>query len=217
MILKVFLCGMLAVIPAVFAQLLFLKAIEKLPFSPFLILILSLFIGVALVEEVTKYLVVRFKVLGSSELDEPLDVMLYMIIAALGFAALENVFYLFGPEDISDVFWTNIFRFLGAVFGHALWAGTLGYFLALSFYKPKEKLKLLALGLFLAIALHGAFDYAIIQMIETEKLAWFDLIVVMTISLAIFVTLGFKKLQKMKSVCLPGFTLTKPKQASKIN
>jgi len=232
MILRVFLYGMLVTIPAAIIQLGFLEITEKLTYWPFLILTLNIFFGVALVEEFSKYLVVKIKVLRSSELDEPLDVMLYMIIAALGFAALENVLYLsriymFPPLDIvcpdfltniiqflsvvfghtfsEDVFYavflTNIFRFLGAVFGHALWSGTLGYFLALSFYEPKQRLKLLILGFVLAVSLHAAFNYAIMQIAKTGNPVWFLLIIIMLIGLAIFVTLGFKRLQKIKSIC----------------
>jgi RsiW-degrading membrane proteinase PrsW (M82 family) len=41
--------------------------------------------------EIFKYLVVRFKVIKNPAFDEPTDIMLYMIIAALGFAAVENI------------------------------------------------------------------------------------------------------------------------------
>ncbi|HUW71961.1 MAG TPA: PrsW family intramembrane metalloprotease [Candidatus Humimicrobiaceae bacterium] len=232
MILRVFLYGMLVTIPAAILSLGFLEVTEKLSCSPFLILILNIFVGVALIEEFSKYLVVKASVLRSSELDEPLDVMLYMIIAALGFAALENILYLFRiyffpPTDIvcpvfltnvihflsvvfggtfsGDIFYavflTNIFRFLGAVFGHALWSGILGYFLALSFYDPKQRLRLLIQGLVSAAALHAAFNYVIMQAAETENLIWFLLIIIMLAGLAIFITLGFKRLKKMKSIC----------------
>lgn len=202
MVLKVFFWGMLATLPIISFYFLaealgFTEDISRFLSSLIIIQIL----GMALVEEVLKYLVVSGKVLKNSELDEPLDVMLYMIIAALGFAALENVLYLFQLEDISGVFWTNVFRFLAPVFGHALWSGTLGYFLALSFYEPKRKLKLLTLGISLAAFLHAAFNYVIIQTIETKNLAWVLLIIIMLISLAIFVIFGFKRLQKLKSVC----------------
>ena len=201
MILKVFLYGMLAVIPAAIIQFGFIGFFKNLPLSPFLILTLSLFIGVALVEEVSKYLVVHLKVLKSPELDEPLDVMLYMIVAALGFAALENILYLLQAETISDILLLNLLRFIAPVFGHALWSGTLGYFLALSFYEPKQKLKLLIFGFALVSFLHAAFNYVIMQAAETEDGKWLIWIIIMIISLAIFVTLGFKRLQKLKSIC----------------
>ena len=206
MVLKVFFWGMLATLPIISFSFLievlgFTEDISKFLSSSVLIQILYFFLGIALVEEILKYLVVSGKILRSSELDEPLDLMLYMIIAALGFAALENILYLLRPEDISGVFLTNVFRFLAPVFGHALWSGTLGYFLALSLYEPKRKLKLLTLGFALAIFLHAAFNYAIIQIMETENLAWILLIIIMLISLAIFIIFGFKRLQKLKSVC----------------
>src|SRR3989338_2523068 len=61
--------------------------------SPWGYLLYSL-LAVALVEELVKYFVVRAKVMENSALDEPIDVMLYMIISALGFAALENILLL---------------------------------------------------------------------------------------------------------------------------
>jgi RsiW-degrading membrane proteinase PrsW (M82 family) len=232
MILKVFFYGMLMIIPAAIVQLWFIEEVAKSAHSSFLILILSILIGVALIEEFSKYLVVKTSALESSELDEPLDVMLYMIVAALGFAALENILYLFRiylfpPTDIvSPVFFTNLvhyfgtvlgytfsekafyavfltnaIRFIGAVLGHALWSGTLGYFLALSFYEPKQKVKLLTLGLTLAVSLHAAFNYAIMQIGKTGNSLWFLLIIGISVGLAIFVTLGFKRLKRMKSIC----------------
>ena len=71
MVLKIFLYGLLAALPAVFLEVGIFQEFEKLPLSPALITILNIFIGVALVEEVLKYLVVRGKVLNSSEFDEP--------------------------------------------------------------------------------------------------------------------------------------------------
>jgi len=213
MILKVFLWGMFATLPII-SLYFFIEALDYwietidliegfLAFisSSTIIYILYLFLGIALVEEVLKYLVVRGKVLKNSELDEPLDVMLYMIIAALGFAALENILYLFQAETLPDVLWTNLLRFIAPVFGHALWSGTLGYFLALSFYEPRQKLKLLLFGFFLASFLHASFNYVIIKAAETDDQRWLIWIIIMIISLAISVTLGFKRLQKLKSVC----------------
>ena len=171
---------------------------------------------VALPEEVMKYLVVRNKVLKSSELDEPTDVILYCIIAALGFAAVENIFYLvFYQLQFLKMVLVNSFRFLGAIFLHALCAGTLGYFLALSFYQPKKKTFLFFSGLSLSVLLHGFFNFFIIKMGETvgEKngtiiifqpgaLAFYSIgIVAILVGLATFVSLGFKRLKKLQSVC----------------
>ena len=91
-VIKIFFYGMLIAIPAVFLEMGIFKGFDKIggwmALSPFLITIFNTFIGVALIEEVLKYLVVREKVLKNPEFDEPIDAVLYMIIAALGFAAL---------------------------------------------------------------------------------------------------------------------------------
>ena len=46
-------------------------------------------------EEVAKYLIIKIRILRDPEFDEPIDAMIYMIIAGLGFAALENILVLF--------------------------------------------------------------------------------------------------------------------------
>lgn len=219
MILKIFLYGMLATLPAIFIESGFSQEVAKLPISVFPALLLNIFVGVALVEEFLKYLVVRDKVFKSPELDEPLDVMLYMIISALGFATLENLLIFLPLKrfflDFSKIFILAGFRFVSATFLHALCSGSLGYFLALSFYRPKKQIKFLVFGFFLAIALHGFYNFSIIkieenlerineQIIITNPLLFFSSLVIVIsilVSLGIFVTIGFKKLKKIKGIC----------------
>ncbi len=201
MILKIFFCGLLIAIPTVFIEVGIFQEIEKLTLAPALIVILNTFVGVALVEEFLKYLVVREKVLKSPEFDEPLDAMLYMIIAALGFAALENILILLplGPTFLAGrVLSISAFRFLGATFLHVLCSATVGYFLALSFFETKKRLRLLSLGLGISIFLHGLYNFSIMEM-EGFLKALIPAIIL--IGLAIFVSLGFKRLKKIKGVC----------------
>ena len=49
------------------------------------------YLWAAFVEEVVKYLAVYFIVLRSPDFDEPVDAMVYMLTAAMGFAAMENI------------------------------------------------------------------------------------------------------------------------------
>jgi RsiW-degrading membrane proteinase PrsW (M82 family) len=168
--------------------------------SSFFLQILYIFIGIALIEEILKYLVVRGKVLRSPELDEPIDVMLYMIIAALGFAALENILILWGNQriNLSETLWISGIRFISATFLHALVSGTFGYFLALSLFDIKNQKKLLFGGLGAAIALHGFYDLFIIEIEGVMKIIIPGIIL---ISLALFISWGFRRLKKMKSIC----------------
>lgn len=202
MILKIFFWGMIAAIPAVFIELGFFQITGRLPLPYFLISLLNVFLGVALVEELLKYFVVRERVFSSSELDEPLDVMLYMIIAALGFVTFENILIFLSPQifdlKIGETLALAIFRFISATFLHALASGALGFFLALSFFDVKKRFLYFMSGLFLASLLHGIYNFYI--MTEGGYLRFLAPAIII-IGLAIFVSYGFKKLKNLKSVC----------------
>src|SRR3989344_4292320 len=97
MIIKVFTYGALGTVPLFFIQIGLMRMVTAAGMPAVLTSLATWFLVVALTEELLKYLVVRFSVLNSADLDEPLDIMLYMVVAALGFAAAENVLYLFSP------------------------------------------------------------------------------------------------------------------------
>ena len=158
------------------------------------------FLGIAFVEEFLKYLVVREKVLNSPEFDEPTDAMLYMIITALGFAALENVLYLF-PMPFFEMLKINIVRSMGAIFLHALWSGTVGYFLAFSLMELKKRTNFIVLGLLISTLLHGLYNISIIITEGSENNIFILIPIIMIIGLAFFVLFGFRKLKKIASVC----------------
>ena len=185
----------------------------------FLFFILGHIVAIGLVEELTKFIIVRQKVLNDKEFDEPLDAMLYMIITALGFAALENLLYLspfllpsWFPEEaklsLREAALVTGFRFVGATFLHALASGLIGYFLAYSMFFPKRKRLLLVIGIITASILHGLFNISIIGLsagAQNQNPALVIIFVVSLItilsSLAIFVSFGFNKLKKLKSIC----------------
>lgn len=201
MVLKIFFYGILAALPAILLEMGVLGFLEELKFSPSLLAFLNIFIGVALIEESLKYLVVREKVLDHPEFDEPIDIMLYMIIAALGFAAAENILILFslGPVFLlGNVFTVSLLRFWGATFLHALCSGSLGYFWALAIFETKRGKNLLAIGLIQAVVLHGLYNFSIMEL--SGKLSFLIPIAVL-VYLAIFLYFSFKKLKKIKSVC----------------
>jgi len=164
--------------------------------SPFLMSILNTFVGVALTEETLKYLVVRGKIINNPEFDESIDAMLYMIIAALGFAASENILILFQIQStllLRQTLFVLLLRFWGATLLHALCSGMVGFYLALSFLKYKrEKLRLIGLGLVIAICLHGLYNFFIIKG-GMEFLVPLAILMV----LALFVALGLKKLKRL--------------------
>ena len=70
-----------------------------------------------IIEEVLKYAAALIVVLWHKAVDEPIDVIIYTITIALGFAALENALFIFNPlvaGEITNTLLTGMFRFLGA-------------------------------------------------------------------------------------------------------
>lgn len=201
MVLKIFLYGMLIALPTALIELGISEETKKLTLSSFPLSLINIFLGVALIEEFLKYLVVREKVLDHHEFDEPLDTMLYMIISALGFAASENILIFFNLSQVSFLHAAvemSASRFISATFLHALCSGTFGYFLAMSFYEQKNKLKFTILGLGISVLLHGLYNFSIMNL---ESPLNFLIPMVILVVLAIFVSLGFGRLKKIKSVC----------------
>lgn len=121
----------------------------------------------ATIEEIMKYLVVALVVLWRKEVNDPIDVMVYMVTAALGFAALENTLFLFSSISVgtlADTIITGNLRFLGSSLLHVLASATVGFTLAISFYTKKRTHILYAsIGLILAIALHSVFNLLILS------------------------------------------------------
>ena len=199
MILKVFLWGAFISLPAIILEKWLGYFLIKLTLPLTLLNFINLFLNAALVEELLKYSVFKIKVLKSSEFDEPVDSLIYMIVVALGFAAIENILIIFRLNSLfslRSIFLISLLRFLGATFLHTLTSGIIGYFLALSFYQAKKRL--LVQGIIIAVALHGFYNFFIMRI---EKALSFFLLVIILISLVVFLNFAFKRLKKIRSTC----------------
>lgn len=203
MVLKVFVWAGLITIPVIFLEGSISKILQMMPLPQQVREFLSFLIVVALVEELAKYAIVKWKVFSRSVLDEPLDVMLYMIISALGFAAFENILKLFLldselPLSFLQVMRFSILRFVGATFLHGLASALFGYCLALSFFNSRQRHLYFILGLACSTALHGVFNLYIIR---SEGLAQILLPTGVLMVLGFFVSVALEHLKKLKSVC----------------
>lgn len=206
-IIKIFLWGALSTVPVILIQLQLTKWLVLLPIPQIYIFIIYWFLVIALTEEIFKFLVVKFKGYNDGEFDEPIDSMIYMIISALGFAAVENTIYII-PAFSAHMAFNDLItrtaiitslRFIGATFLHTLCSGTIGYFMALSFCDSKNRLRLSILGFLIAVTLHGLYNFSIM----TIEQGWIKIIIPIAILfiLGTFVMHEFDKLKKMKSVC----------------
>lgn len=120
----------------------------------------------AAAEELLKYLVAVVVILWRRSVDEPIDFMVYLITVALGFAALETGLFLLEPlgrGDISGGIITGNLRFMGAALIHTLSSATVGFFIAITYYKSYlVQCISLCTGLILAVVLHTLFNHHII-------------------------------------------------------
>lgn len=209
MVIKIFLFGML-VAPLALAIELGLLALVNQPntFKELFLgpkslyaFLLNIIIFAPFIEEYLKYSVVKAKVLANAEFDEPLDAMLYCIIAALGFAAVENLLVAL-QLNIQEAALQMAARFLSATFLHALASGLFGFWLALSILYRRHKIKFLALGFALAIFCHSLYNYLIWRWDATSSTRpYFYLIVLLLCLMAGLVFYQFKKLKKILSIC----------------
>lgn len=121
----------------------------------------------AAIEELFKFGAAYLAALRFRVFDEPLDGVIYLVTAALGFSALENVFFLLTPAGSGDALRTIVtgdLRFIGASLLHTLSSATIGVSLALSFYKSAGVRRFAALGgVILATALHTLFNFFILR------------------------------------------------------
>ena len=217
-IIKIFIWGMLLAPLAVLSELFLIWLIDPgsgywslkdyLPASAFVQLALTTAFVPALVEEYLKYSIVRQKFVKTSAFDEPTDVMLFCIIAALGFAAVENLIIVskIPFPDFGQALTVIGFRFLGATWLHVLASALAGYFLAKGLLYTQKLRRLALLGLTVAIILHTCYNYLVIVIIgepnDSHRILYFFFILLFLIISSIFVAFCFKKLKKMQSICL---------------
>lgn len=113
------------------------------------------FFGVALVEEGCKLFVLWLMLRRNKYYDEMIDGVVYATMVGLGFAAAENIGYLFGNIDS----WQSVAigRALFAVPGHFMFAVAMGYYYSLNhFVSPSAGNR--AKILLFPVLLHGIYD-----------------------------------------------------------
>jgi len=154
LVLKVFLFGVLAVFPAGLIESLFSHTLFSPETGLFELFLSSVFIT-GLVEEFAKYGAVRLTVYDNEEFNEVMDGIIYMVSAALGFAATENLFYTlaFGVQ-------VGIIRAFITPLAHACFSGIMGYYIGRAkFSSKKYEIIFTVKGLLFAVLLHGLYNF----------------------------------------------------------
>jgi len=188
-LLYTFLAGMIIVPWVIPFQQLFTGGIHENP---------GVIIAWAGIEEIFKFAAAYFIILQHREADEPIDMVIYMITVALGFAAFENALFILNPlvnGEIIDTILTGNLRFFGATLLHVLCSALIGIALAFGFYRRRSIRRLYTfIGVILAIGLHAFFNFSIMQTqggnaLSTFAVVWIGIILLILV---------FEKVKRIK-------------------
>lgn len=152
LIIKTYFMGMAAAIPISLLE-------APFAFSGFILVV----IAAPVIEEYGKFFVVKRKLYQNVEFDEPMDGIIYAVSAALGFASIENGFYLLTAHLEGAVTEVFIMRALLSVPGHALFSSMWGYALGMTkFSNNPQRKDLIYKGLGLAMLCHAGFNFLLV-------------------------------------------------------
>jgi len=149
-----FLLGVVVVIPVIFVELVMERAIGILGAGHVMNGFLDAFLVAAVPEETFKLLVLLLYCYRHREFDEPMDGVVYGVMASLGFATLENVMYV-----ADGGLGTAIMRAMTSVPGHATWGAIMGYFVGRAKFAPTARIGGIGIGYVIAVTLHGFYDF----------------------------------------------------------
>ncbi|WP_179338950.1 PrsW family intramembrane metalloprotease [Winogradskyella ludwigii] len=111
------------------------------------------FVVVALAEEFSKYVIVKYYAQPKKAFNEPYDGIIYAVMVSMGFACTENIMYV-----LDGGYQTGILRAFTAVPAHATFGVLMGFYMGKAKFS-KNRLRLNLMGLLLATIFHGAYDF----------------------------------------------------------
>lgn len=155
-LLKAFVFGMATCIPAIFIELF----LSDLLFGEggaqgYFENSTEVFASIALTEEALKLLALWLVVRKNPYFDEHFDGIVYAVYVSLGFAAIENVFYLF--DNMDSWISVGVMRALMSIPGHYAFGVLMGYFYSLYHFCGRRTNHKLLIFLAPYIA-HGIYD-----------------------------------------------------------
>ena len=111
--------------------------------------------GVGVIEELTKAAPVLVLALYFHKVEKPLDGIFFGALSGLGFGIAEGIQYIVATQ--ANVVMVLI-RITTLPFMHALWAGTVGYFIGLAQVNKARGAALMLLGYAVSVVNHGLYD-----------------------------------------------------------
>lgn len=161
LLIKLFIFGGLIAIPVVYVEGILnymnIFAVTESDMKNFY----TAFVVAAFTEELFKWFVVKKFAYSNHEYDERLDGIVYCVFVSLGFAAVENVGYVFSTNAISVAY----MRAVTALPGHMLFGVVMGYYLSRQKFAvtAKGQKRAAFMSLFMPILVHGIYDYILMS------------------------------------------------------
>ena len=186
---KIFFFGALTVIPAAILEGILSPYFPTENYKSIGMLFISVFVGVGLVEELVKWLVIKLLIYKSEYFDETFDGIVYAVFASLGFACIENIGYVF-MAGIG----TGFVRAITAVPLHACTGITMGYFIGKAKLctrnnnSSKESANIL-LSILIPTIIHTIYDF----LVFTEQIEFVIIWIVFVIAVYIACFILVKK------------------------
>ena len=156
LIIKIFLIGILSIIPIVFIETVIMEMIQPFIFNVLIYSFLQAFIVAGLCEETIKLMVIKFFIYDNKHFDEIMDGIVYTIVASLGFACFENIMYV-----VDGGLSTALLRSFTAVPLHAFCSGIMGYYIGKSKFSKTNSNKYILKGLTIAVFIHGSYNFVL--------------------------------------------------------
>ena len=147
-----FILGMVSILPAILLE----GAGQMLGFNgsgSMITTAVYAFIVVGLSEEGSKFFFLRIYPYRQKDFNEPFDGITYAVMVSMGFATVENIFYVFefGPGNA-------LIRMFTAVPAHATFGVIMGYYVGLAKFSRNPAANFFR-ALFFAALMHGAYDF----------------------------------------------------------
>lgn len=152
LLLKALLFGMLIPVPVIFVEQFLTYVMPEL--SAAWTAFYTAFVVAAFSEELFKYLVFFWLIWRNANFNEKFDGIVYATFISLGFAAVENVMYVFNYGET-----TGYIRAIVSVPGHALFGVTMGFYFGMAKFYPNRRNEFLIKAFVYPILLHGIFDF----------------------------------------------------------
>lgn len=173
LLIQLFFLGVLSSIFAVIGELVLIP--DTLPKNQLIVEIYTAFIGVALVEEGVKYVMLYFRTRKHKAFNQFYDGIVYAVFVSLGFATIENVFYIIGGG-----FSVGLLRAFLAVPGHGIFGVAMGYYYSKAHFQKKggqpyrsDQLK----AILVPVLLHGFYDFVLMTHLSILLLAFIPYVI----------------------------------------